>query len=475
MELKNHHLLKEKSSKKLIFSLIFFSFILAYNVFIHNPYIWLFMFGGLAGVFIINYPKVGIILVFISLFLADWLSDVVGVIPRQITWIPEIILIILFFKILFISGVEKKFPNTSINYSILSLILFGGISAFVNSSKLIVTFAGFRNYFKFLLLFYVIAFLELDDLFFKKMIRLLIVLAFIQVPVTIIQRYWYLGIASGDPIGGTLGSNASGTLTIFLMVIISILFSFYINRLINGKILLFSIIVLFVPMTLNETKITYFLFPALLIFLLKKSSIKHEKLKSIFTITIFSGLVLIASYNVYKSIFFKNRNINILEYRFIAKYLGNEYTKSGSLNRIAQVKFAHRNVTNQISTTLFGVGPGNASDSFFKEGVGYYYKKYETLEIGSNFLSKFIWEFGYLGLAVFLFILFKLFILADRIYKYSPNPYHKSIALGFEGIIFVLVIASVYSPSFLIDVLGYLFWFIAGYLQILWTETVKNL
>ncbi|MHA1385528.1 MAG: hypothetical protein ACTSR3_17375 [Candidatus Helarchaeota archaeon] len=433
------------------------------------------MFGGLAGVFIINYPKVGIILVFISLFLADWLSDVVGVIPRQITWIPEIILIILFFKILFISGVEKKFPNTSINYSILSLILFGGISAFVNSSKLIVTFAGFRNYFKFLLLFYVIAFLELDDLFFKKMIRLLIVLAFIQVPVTIIQRYWYLGIASGDPIGGTLGSNASGTLTIFLMVIISILFSFYINRLINGKILLFSIIVLFVPMTLNETKITYFLFPALLIFLLKKSSIKHEKLKSIFTITIFSGLVLIASYNVYKSIFFKNRNINILEYRFIAKYLGNEYTKSGSLNRIAQVKFAHRNVTNQISTTLFGVGPGNASDSFFKEGVGYYYKKYETLEIGSNFLSKFIWEFGYLGLAVFLFILFKLFILADRIYKYSPNPYHKSIALGFEGIIFVLVIASVYSPSFLIDVLGYLFWFIAGYLQILWTETVKNL
>jgi len=445
--------------------IICFAYIISNNLLHPNPYIWLFLIGGALGIFIFNYPKAGLILIFISLFLLDWLSDVIGIIPRQITWVPEIILIILIFKILFISATEKKFIPSSINYLVLCLILLGIISAFVNSSGILVTFVGFRNYFKFLLIFYVSAFLELDDPFFKKVIKFLIILAFLQVPITILQRYWYMGQASGDPIGGTLGSHTSGTLTLFLMGIISILFAFYMNKLIKGRMLLFSVILLFIPITINETKITYFLFPALSIFLLRKNLIKKEGLKSLFILAIFSGLILIASYYVYKSIYLKHRRVGIFNYSFVSKYMGEEYTESGSLNRIAQVKFANENITKQIYTALLGVGLGNASDSFFKEGVGYYYKKYPMYKIDSVFLSRFIWEYGYLGLAVFLFILFKLFILAERVYKYSPSPFHKSIALGFEGIMLVLIVTTIYSSSFIIDSIGYIFWFIAGYLQ----------
>jgi len=475
MRLKNRLFLRERISKNKILFLAFFSFILAYNIFIHNPYIWIFVIGGVLGVFIINYPKIGLILIFISLFLLDWLSDVIGIIPRQITWIPDVIIIILIFKILSISSIKKKFPNTSINYFILSLILLSGISAFINSSSLAVMFAGFRNYFKFILFFYVIVSLELDNFFYKKMIRILILFALLQVPVTILQRYfWYKWQASGDPVGGTLGANTSGTLTLFLMGIISIIFAFYINKLISGKVLLFYLLLLFIPMTLNETKITYFLFPTLLIFLLIKSPIKNKRVKSLFIITIFSGLVLIASYHVYKSIYLKKRNISIFNPSFISRYVGREYWYSGRLNRLAQIKFASRNVAHSISTALVGVGPGNASDSFFKEAVGYYYRKYEMLKIDSVFLGRFIWEYGYLGLAIFLFILFKLFILANRVYKYSHTSFHKSIALGFEGMIFILAVATIYSPSFLIDVLGYTFWFIAGYLQLIYESDVEN-
>lgn len=447
----------------IIFSFItFLAYVIATNILKQNAYIWLLLTGSALGIFIIKYHKAGLVLVFVSLFLLDWLSDVIGLIPRQVTWVPEVILIILLLKILFISATEKKFLRTPIDYLVLCLIILGIISAFVNYSKFIVTFAGFRNYFKFYLLFYVTAFLDYDDQFLKKLLKFLILLAFIQIPITILQKYLYIGQSSGDPIGGTLGVGTSGTLTLFLLMIISILIAFYMNKLITGRKLLYSIAFLFIPMSINETKITYFLFPALVLFLLGKNFIEKKEFKSFITLAIISGMVFIVSYQTYKSIYIKRRNIEVLSYGYVSRYIGSEYTKSGGLNRLAQVKFANKNITQQFNTTMLGVGPGNASDSFFEDAIGYYYRKYSLLNIDSVFLSRFLWEYGYLGIAVFLCILFNLFRLAGKIYKYSSVPFYKSIALSFVGMMFVLIGASIYSNSFLIDVLGYAFWFMAG-------------
>jgi len=442
--------------------IVCFAFFISFSLFYPNPYIWLLLIGGVIGVFIFKNLEAGLVLMFISLFLLDWMSKALGIIPRHITWLPEIILIILFFKLLFLIATEKKSSNAIINTPVLFLIILGITSAFINSSELMVIFAGFRNYFKFILFFYVIAFLNFDDVFLRKIVKFLIVIAFIQIPVTILQRFLYIGSASGDPIGGTLGANTSGTLTLFLLSIISILVAFFINKLIGGRTLLTYMILLFIPMAINETKITFFLFPVLILFLLRKNLLKRQSLKSIFALVLFSGVIFISSYFSYNYLY---RRLKIFDYNYTADYVSREYTKSGSLNRIPQVEFAHRNITKDIYTAFLGVGPGNASDSFFEKGVGYYYKKYPILKIDSVFLGRFIWEYGYLGLAIFLYILFRLFGLAEKIYNNSPDPFYKSLALGFEGMMFILVVSAVYSNSFIIDSIGYVFWFMAGYLQ----------
>ncbi len=454
------------------FLMLVLALILSNNLIEHNPYVWLFLVGGAIGIFIFKFYQAGIILIMISLFLLNWFSEAIGIIPRQITWLPEIILIILMLKLLFMMAVEKTLPKSIINIPILILIVLSIISSLINSAGLMVTFAGLRNYFKFFLFFYVIVFLNFDDIFLRKIVRFLIIISFIQVPIAILQRVWYLGQASGDPVGGTLGANTSGTLTLFLLGIISILFALYMNKLINERKLLFSILLLFIPMSINETKITFFLFPVLILFLLRKNIFEKHKLKSIFLLIIFSGGIFIGSYLFYNYIYNEvyQKNIRIFDYNFTSRYITKEYTKTGRLNRLAQVKFAHKNIMGDFQKTLLGVGPGNASDSFFETWVGYYYRKYPTLKIDSVFLGRFIWEYGYLGLAVFLFILFRLFRLAEKIYDNSKDPFNRSLALGFEGIIVILAATTIYSNSFIIDCLGYLFWFMAGYLQRIYNQ-----
>lgn len=448
------------------------AFFISYNIYYPNPYIWLLLIGGTIGLFIFKNHESGVILIFISLFLLDWMSDVIGIIPRHITWLPEIILIILFFKLLFLIATEKKSLNAIITTPVLFLIILGITSAFVNSSELMVTFAGFRNYFKFILFFYVISFLHFDNVFLKKVVIFLIVMAFIQIPVTILQRFWYIGRPTGDPIGGTLGANTSGTLTLFLLGIISILVALFMNKLIKGRALLFLLILLFIPMAINETKITFYLFPVLVLFILRKNLLKKQSAKPIFALIIFSGVIFIGSYFLYNYIFNEiyQRNIKPFDYNYTARYLTTKYIDSGSLNRLAQVKFANRNINKDIYTAFLGVGPGNASDSFFEKGVGYYFRKYPTLKIDSVFLGRFIWEYGYLGLIIFLYILFRLFCLAEKIYNNSSDPFYKSLALGFEGMMLILVVTTVYSSSFIIDSIGYIFWFMAAYLQRIYKE-----
>jgi len=480
--------MKEKSYKHIFEwrlpdnSIIAFLLILCFAIFISyslsfpNPYIWLLLIGGIIGAFIFKNHETGLVLMFISLFILDWLSEVIGIIPRQITWVPEIILIILFFKVLFLVATEKRSANAIITIPILFLIGLGVISAFINSIELMVAFAGFRNYFKFILFFYAITFLNCSDAFLRKMVKFLIVIAFVQIPVAVSQRLFYIGLASGDPIGGTLGSNTSGTLTLFLLSTISFLVGFFNNKLIRGRVLLSFMILLFIPMTINETKITFFLFPVLMLFLLRKNILLRHNLKSIFAIVFFSGVVFAISYFSYTYIYNEilQKKIRLFNYNFAHKQLTTKYADSGSLNRIFQVEFAHNNITKNIYTTLLGVGPGNASHSFFEKGIGSYYREYRTLEIDSVFLGRFIWEYGYLGLAIFLYILFRLFGLAEKIYNNSPDPFYKSLALGFEGMMLILVVTTIYSDSFIIDSIGYFFWFIAGFLQRIHTNSLVS-
>lgn len=446
--------------------IVFLAYMVGKNIIQPNVYFWLLLLGAFGGALLLKDHRTAVVLLVVSVFLLDWLSDVVGIIPRQITWLPELILIGLFFKVLFSIAKDKKLPHTAIDGPMVLLIGVGVLSAVLNSAGLEVLLFGFRSYFKFVVLFYAVATLAFDDGFLQKMIKLFVLLAFIQIPVAIAQRFFYLAVPSGDIVGGTLGVNTSGTLTLFLMSIISLLVAWHLNGLIKARALFASMVLLFIPMVINETKITFIIFPLLLLFLFGQSLIKTLTLRRILVSVVLSvGIFYVAvlSYNlIYVSFYQKSAGLFAAEQ---VNYVALPYTKSGSLNRLAQISFAHDNVTKDWQTAVLGVGPGNASDSFFAMAVGDYFKKYEVLKIDSTFLGRVIWEYGYLGLAIFMYMLFKLWVLARTINRESNDAFERSIAMGFQGTLLIVAIATIYSGSLIIESLGSLFWFIAGYLQ----------
>jgi len=443
--------------------LLFLSIAVLFN----HPYYVLAVIGGLFGLFLTVEPRVGIVVVIMSVFLFDWLSDVAGVLPRQMTWLPELVIAVLFLKVYVVTLKHGRLPRVPINKAVLVFVLFGLVSAVINDASPFVTFLGFRNYLKYVLLFYVVSCLDFHEVFLRRMILCVIGSAFLQIPVAVLQKY-YLSVMpsdliSGDLIGGTLGAHTSGILTIFLLCTISLLIGFFYTYRKKRLVCVIGIMLLFIPMGLNETKITFFLTPLVVLFLMRKEIFKRcGKTVAVF---ILSALLLAATYKVYTH--FYSEKVNIDDFLFspdyLKEYLLTEYDYlDGSLKRVPAVIFAHEQITSHLSSTVLGVGPGNASDSFFSEGVGRYYRMHEGLKVDKVQVSRMLFEFGYVGFGIFLYLIYRVY-RANRTWRsHAEDRFWKAISFGFEGIVFILVTTMVYANSFIVDSLAFTFWFVAG-------------
>ena len=111
---------------------------------------------------------------------------------------------------------------------------------------------------------------------------------------------------------------------------------------------------------------------------------------------------------------------------------------------------------------LLGVGAGNASDSFFEKARGEYYKKFGDLDIGNNLLSRMLWEYGMIGTLLFFSIFVFFFIKAWGLRK--SDDIIGVTASGYLVLIVVFFITSIYFNTMLINLFGYLFWFLGGFM-----------
>ncbi|RJQ51022.1 MAG: hypothetical protein C4521_13090 [Actinobacteria bacterium] len=426
--------------------------------------LWLLLGAFVAGAAVFANHRAAVFLILLSVFLFGWLSSVLGVLPRQATWLPELALIALSLRLMLEVPRKREVRILPADLALACLLLIGLVSSLANLERATVLAVGLRNYFKFVPLFYAIRWLDFDDDFLRRMLKALVAVALVQVPVAAAQRALSFGLETGDIIGGTLGANTSGTLTLFLLCIISLVAGAYLNGLIDTKRLLALMALLFVPMVINETKITFILFPLLALFLFGKRAGFPDGMRRAAVPLAASAVILLAGLVAYNTLYpgFFSSGEGLLGKEQLG-YVTSERTKSGSLNRVAQLRFADRHIRKGASTAVFGVGPGNASDSFFGSGVGLYYRKYRLLEIDSLLGGRLLWEYGYLGSAIFVFLFVYFWLAASSLAARSPDPLRRSLAVGFQGILIVAAVSAFYSGSILIPALGFVFWFAGGY------------
>ena len=148
----------------------------------------------------------------ICIFCIDWLADKLGLLPHVFTYYAEGFASFLMFAAALIFSQRQKFdidPKIAVLVSFIILaFLASAISNNVSSGVLI---GGVRIHLKFLPFLILPLVYQFTDTQIRQQFIFVLTLSLIQVPVAFYQKFVkYAASNSGDPVGGTLGANASG-------------------------------------------------------------------------------------------------------------------------------------------------------------------------------------------------------------------------------------------------------------------------
>ncbi len=417
------------------------------------------LFAVYLGIAILR-PKFAIVAVIIAAFTLDGAVAAMPALPARLPWLQEVMLLALGGGILVHAGRVRTSRTTPLDGAVAALLSLGVLSVLVNQVPPAVAVLGFRNYWKYLLLYYAIVGLELDEQFRRRLVGLVIGLAVLQVPVAIYQLMTR-SIISGDTVSGTLGMYASGTLTILMLGVVSIIAGWFLYRekRTAGYIMLMA--VLMIPPALNETKVLFFAAPLLFAFVLFRRGARKSA-RSL-AVLVAAGVILFASFQAYDAFYGSRRDVSVVfSERYLREYLLNPDTPDGTLNRLPAVPFALNDIAQSASTLALGHGPGDASDSTFEFGVGRLFQRYARFNLDSTFLVRFLLEYGLLGIVAFAWLVGACASVLRQVTARETDSFWYGVHVGWEGLLLLMVVLAVYTGTFTADALAATFWLLAG-------------
>jgi hypothetical protein len=403
--------------------------------------------------------KLFLYLLISGLFILDWLFLTYGIGIRQMTWIPEFISIIIAVLIPFRTAVTKE-AHMPVKYMFLLIIYIAHIAIgfLLNDVTGWTMLSGVRIYAKFIPIFLVGLIFPLTAQEFKKLVLFVFVLAMIQFPVVLWQRFIAFATSiSGDPMGGTVGHSSSGVLSIFLLIIISFLVAFYVKEQISLPVFILALVAAFIPTTLNETKITFILLPISFIF---PAIFIKAKRKTIFRVMLVM-FIFLGSFFVLKGIYdhFQSQRWGYGIQTFV--------TMPGRLegysrNRLDPIKHSFTNAAKDPRFLFFGRGAGNVSEGFTPRLSGKYVREGKYFGVGGVSFPKMIWEIGIIG--TILLFLFPFFIFLDAAGLSKKEDFLGAFSLGMVSFPVFFSLSILYTNTMDSNLLIYLFFLSAGHI-----------
>lgn len=406
-----------------------------------------------------------IYMLFASLFSVEWLAFSANVAGRALTWLPEILSLIAMVLVFAVAALRREialpYRYGAFLAAFLTITLGWAVVSGVPSGVLL---AGARSYLKYLPFFLLPLAYPFREADIRRQLLFLLWLSMLQMPMAVYQRFIrFADLRTGDVVGGTLGANASGILSVYLACAVAVVVAFYLKGRIGAKTLIILASILAIPMMLNETKVSIALLPAAIIgpvVLVRGSSASARKMIALAAV----GIVLSAAFlHMYQML----RGTSLIDF-FTTKGKVEQYLAPGKnprlseiTNRFDSIRLAVRQLDHD-GNLLLGVGVGNASASFSDKLTGEYYKKYEYLAPGLVYLSKVLWELGVVGVLVYgsLFGLLGYDSFRMRRRRDLVGP----LALGWILVSGFIAVSFAYFKTFDVNLFGYLYWYFAGYL-----------
>jgi hypothetical protein len=394
-----------------------------------------------------------------SVFVLDWLFFVLGVGGRIMTWVPEFIALIVVASIPFRTAVEKQI-HVPFKYVVLIFVYIAHIlmGFLVNDITGWTMLAGLRIYTKFLPIFLLPLIFPLSQKAFRNMILWIYALTMLQLPVTLWQRFVGIGpVGSGDPVGGTLGLAASGVLAIYLISIISFLIAFYFKEEISLSVFIISFAAAFIPLTINETKVSSVLLPIAFIFPALFIPVKREVIARVFFVIVLLAGALVFFKVAYDYFQAPMGRPGIIEF-WTDEQRRERYNERRNLPIINAFTVAPKG---DMRFAIFGRGAGNVSEGFTKILSGKYLNERYLYRVGMTF-PKLIWELGFLG--AFLFYMLPIFVFFDALRLCKKPGAQGAFALGMLSYTAFFVASTAYTFTIDANILIFLYFFAAGLL-----------
>ncbi len=398
----------------------------------------------------------------VSIFLLDFLLFRYGIGMRLLTWIPEMVSIIIAVLIPFKTAASKQVEVPIKYVLLLVLYLFHlGVGFVLNEVSGWTILSGLRIYTKFIPVFFIPLLFLSSSKDFKRLLLFLLFLSVLQFPVVLYQRFVEFGavLSAGDPVGGTLGTHTSGVLSIFLLIVMSFLIAYYFKEELPFSFFILLFIVIFLPTTMNETKVTFLLLPITIIFPALFIKAKAKSIIRVFGVGFLLFLSFFALLEIYNT--FQSRKWGYGIETFVAKP---GRVEEYSSRRLDPIQYAISNATKDIRFFFFGRGAGNVSKGFTQRLDGKYVDEGRLYSAKISSFTKMMWEIGVLGVLLILF--FPIFVFQDASKLCKQEGQIGAFSLGMLSCCTFFFLSFFYTGTFEQNVFVYLFFLTSGYIAL---------
>lgn len=339
------------------------------------------------------------------------------------------------------------------------------------------TLSGIKRYFQAYGLLIALTWLPLHDTDFRRWRRFFILVALLQLPWAIYERFRlvpireglkvvYPGIIPIDVVAGTFGAHlyeggASGAMAMFSILVSSFLIARWRFGLIRGvRVPLLAGFILS-PVFLGETKIVIVLLPITFLMLYRREFFRRPHV--VFFGLLFGVILTVASGYTYVRIMGYNSIESYIEqtikYTFQSKGHGGQF-----LNRTSALQFwfEEQSWSNPVSAVV-----GNGLGSAHEATGGHVARRYPGYGIGLTAATTLLWELGMVGLLLSLGVPLMAWRAAAKLAAENRDPEVRADAIAIEAAMPMFVVFLFYRTDALQTlsyqivfacVLGYLAW-----------------
>lgn len=360
------------------------------------------------------------------------------------SWIFKISDDIIFVLVLLdalVAVIKKKIKLTyditsMLMISLLIMPLLAGVFyAIIYDNQPMVVLLQLRQY-KYLFMFLILMYYSREDIF-DILFNNARLIAYISVPVAIVQRY-LISADTGDVVTGLFGHGASGTMTLFLLVLFFAEFSYRLSR---GWTLLGWYWLFWLPIGLNETKIAFFIAPVL--FVLALIVTRKISLKNVTALLLCAVVFLYATGTLYNTVY----ETNIMTYFSKDKLIAYMYDiGEGDMGRIQKVNISLDIIGRTPLNAIIGYGLGSGFSGEYSQTTGIIAEKYDADNLFAGTRPQVfnsLIDTGYLGVAVqFLFVIVLLLklLFSQGTYRLLHYTAIFSLAILFVGILYAEIL-----------------------------------